>query len=119
MTVRQSADKVWGNPIGRLLSLIVGVVLLAGALTLYPQIVPVVKWVTPVCLVLWGASRFYLYGVGNSLTTLAGCLLVLGAFTYASYLLVPMSEAPGTMAQIVPVVGIFVDLFATHYRNQG
>ena len=118
MTVRQLAGKVWEHPFGRFLSLIVGAVLVARALTLYPQIVPAVKWVTPVGLVLWGVSRFYLFGVGNPLTSVAGCLLVLGGFTYASYMLVPMGEITGTMAQLVPIIGIFVNLFATHYRNQ-
>lgn len=118
MSVGQSADKVWNSPIGRLVTLLVGGGLVAGALTMYPQILPVVRWAVPVSFVLWGASRLYLYGVGDSLSLAAGCLLILGGFTSASYLLISMDELTGTVAQLVPVIGIFTELFAAHYRNQ-
>ncbi|MGQ3330064.1 hypothetical protein [Halorubrum sp. FL23] len=119
MNVSQSADTVWNNPVGRLLTLLVGGGLVAGVLTIYPQLLPVVRWVVPVSLVFWGASRLYRYGVADSLSLAAGCLLMLGGFTYASYLLISMGELAGTVAQLVPVVGIFVEMFAAHYRNQG
>lgn len=115
MSVSQSVDMVWNNPIGRLLTLLVGGGLVAGVLTIYPQLLPVVRWVVPVSLVFWGASRLYRYGVADSLSLAAGCLLILGGFTYASYLLISMGELAGTVAQLVPVVGIFVEMFAAHY----
>jgi hypothetical protein len=118
MSVGQSADKVWNNPIGRLLTLLVGGVLVAGALTMYPQILPVVRWAIPVSFLLWGASRLYLYGVEDPLSLAAGCLLILGGFTYASYLLISMDELTGTIAKLIPAIGIFTELFAAHYRNQ-
>jgi hypothetical protein len=46
--------------------------LVAGILTLYPQFLPVAKWNVPVWLVLWGITRFYLYGVEDILTSGAG-----------------------------------------------
>ena len=118
MCVDQSADKVWNNPIGCLLILLVGVGFVAGVLTMYPQFLPVLRWAMPVCLVLWGISRFYLYGVEDPLTMVSGCLLILGGFTYASYLLISMGELTGTIAQFVPMTGIFTELFAAHYRTQ-
>ncbi|MDZ5810784.1 hypothetical protein U4E84_05405 [Halorubrum sp. AD140] len=118
MSVGRSANKVWNNPIGRLLTLLVGGGLVAGALTIYPQILPVVRWAIPVSFVLWGASRLYFYGVGDPLSLATGCLLILGGFTYASYLLISMDEFTGTIAQLTPAVGIFTELFAAHYRNQ-
>ncbi|WP_092734728.1 hypothetical protein [Halopenitus persicus] len=118
MSVSQPIDKIWRNPIGRLLCVLGGMSLAAGMLTLYPQLLPVAKWSVPVCLVLWGITRFYLYGVEDMLTSAAGCLLILGGFSYASYLFTPMSELNGTVAQLIPVTGIFVELFAAHYRNQ-
>lgn len=118
MEVSRSAEKVWGNPFGRVLTLLVGVSLVFGALTLYPQIRPVVEWVTPVGFVLWGASRVYLSGGGDLLTAAAGCLLLFGGVTLAAHRLVPMGEFPGALAHLVPTVGVFVELFATHYRNR-
>lgn len=118
MSVGQSADKVWNNPIGRLLTLLVGGGLVAGALTMYPQILPVIRWAIPVSFVLWGISRLYFYGVGDPLSLAAGCLLILGGFSYASYLLISMDELTGAVAQLVPAIGIFTELFAAHYRNQ-
>lgn len=118
MSVGQSASKVWKHPIGRLLSLLVGGGLVAGVLTMYPQILPVINWAIPVCLVLGGASRFYFYGAGDSLTVAAAGLLILGGFTYALYLLTSMGERTATVAQLVPVIGIFAEMFAAHYRNR-
>ena len=119
MSVSQLGEKIWKTPIKRLLTLLVGGGLVAGALTTYPQLLPVVRWAIPVSLILWGASRLYRYGVADSLSLAAGCLLILGGFTYASYLSISIGEFAGTGAQLVPVVGIFVELFAAHYRNQG
>lgn len=118
MNFGQSASMVWKSPIGRLLTLLIGGGLVAGVLTMYPQTLPVVRWTIPVCFVLWGASRLYFDGVGNSLSLTAGCLLILGGFTYASYLLISMGELSGTVALLVPVIGIFVEMFASHYRSQ-
>ena len=117
MSVSQAVRTVWGRPTGRLAVLLVGCGLLAGVLTLHPGLVPVVRWFLPVGFVLWGASRFFLDGVGDPLTAAAGCLLLLGGVTYASFLLVPMSELEATVAQLVPIVGVFVELFAAHYRD--
>lgn len=118
MSAGRSASKVWKHPIGRLLSLLVGGGLIAGVLATYPQILPVIRWAIPVCLVLGGAFRFYFYGTGDSLTVAAGCLLVLGGATYAFHLLTSMGERTATLAQLVPVIGIFAEMFAAHYRNQ-
>ncbi|QKY19198.1 hypothetical protein B4589_001950 [Halolamina sp. CBA1230] len=118
MNVDRAVRTVWRRPIGRLAVLLVGCGLLAGVLTLRPGLVPVVRWSLPVGFVLWGASRL-LDGVGDPLTAAAGCLLLLGGFTYASYLLVPMGELGATVAQFVPIVGVFVELFAAHYRDGG
>jgi len=38
---------------------------------------------------------------------------------YASYLLISMGDLVGTVAQLIPVIGVFVELFAAYYRNQG
>lgn len=92
--------------------------LVVGVLTLYPQSLPAVKWSVSVGLVLWAVTRFSLYRVDDTPTLAAGCLLILGGFSYASYLFIPMSELHGTIAQLVPVTGIFAELFAAHYRNQ-
>ena len=119
MSVGRSARKVWDNPIGRLLTLLVGAGFVAGVLTIYPKFLPVIKWAMPVSLVLWGISRFYLYGVENPMTVVAGSLLILGGFAYASFMFIPMGERSGTVAQLVAVVGIFAELFAVHYRNNG
>jgi len=118
MSVRQPLHRIWENPIGRLLTLFVGMCLVAGLLTLYPQSLPAIEWGVSVGLVLWGVTRFSLYGVDATPTLAAGCLLILGGFSYASYLFIPMSELHGTVAQLIPVIGIFAELFATHYRNQ-
>jgi hypothetical protein len=117
MSVSQSAGKVWGNPFGRLLTLLIGVTLVFGALSLYPQILPMIKWAISVGFVLWGASRFYLYGVDDLLNSAAGCLLLLGGLTLAAYRLMPMGDITSALAHLIPTIGIFVELFANHYRN--
>ncbi|RZV05226.1 hypothetical protein BDK88_4249 [Natrinema hispanicum] len=118
MSVIQSAEKAWGNLSVRLLTLVVGVGLVVGLLSLYPQILPVIEWTIPLGLIFWGVSRFYLYGVGDTLTSTAGCLLILGGFTLALYQLIPMGELTGTVAHLIPTTGIFVELFAVHYRDE-
>ena len=118
MSVSQSAEKVWGNPFGRLVTLLVGVGLVFGALSQYPRILPLIEWAIPVGFVLSGVSRVYRYGTGDYLTSAAGCLLILGGVTLAVYQLVPMGELTGAVAHLVPTAGIFVELLAAHYRSQ-
>lgn len=118
MSINLSADRIWKNPLGRLLIILVGVGVVFGVLTLYPQILPVVEWSIPVTFVLLGLYRLYPFGTKNQITSAAGGLLTLGGITYASYLLIPMGELAGALAQLIPVIGIFVDLIATSYRNQ-
>ncbi|MFW5911794.1 MAG: hypothetical protein ACOCSD_05110 [Halolamina sp.] len=118
MRVTRSAEKVWGDPFGRLVTLLVGVGLVFGSLTLFPRMLPVAEWAVPAGLVLWGAFRFYRFGVDDPLTAAAACLLVLGGFALAAARLVPMGGLTGTLAHLVPTVGILVELFANHYRER-
>lgn len=117
MSVSQSAEEIWENPFGRLLTLLIGVSLVFGTLTLYPQTFPIINWAIPVVFVLWGVSRFYLYGVDDKLTTVAGCLLLIGGLTLAAYRLVPVGDLTDALAHLIPTLGIFIELFANHYRN--
>lgn len=118
MNVIQSAEKAWGNLSIRLLTLVVGVGLVVGLLSLYPQSLSMIEWAIPLGLIFWGVSRFYLHGVGDSLTSTVGCLLILGGVTLALYQLIPMGELTGTVAHLIPTTGIFVELFAVHYRDE-
>ncbi|WP_199719566.1 hypothetical protein [Halorubrum sp. Atlit-26R] len=99
------------------MTLLIGVSLVFGALALYPQILPVFEWATPVVLVFWGTSRFYFFEVDDSLTSAGGCLLLLGGFTLAAYRFVPMDDLTGAVAHLIPAIGIFVELFANHHRD--
>ncbi|EMA15411.1 hypothetical protein ACNO8S_19970 (plasmid) [Haloarcula sp. KBTZ06] len=118
MAVSHSVEKVWGNPFGRLLTLLVGVGLGFGAVSLYPPIFPMIEWAISVWFVLWGVSRFYVYGIADPLTSAGGSLLMLGGFTLALHQLIPMGELAGAIANFIPALGIFVELFAEHYREQ-
>ncbi len=86
--------------------------------TLYPPLRDVVQWFLPLGLILWGVSRVYRYGRNDLLSLIAGCLLILGGITRAVFQLVPLSELAGTGANLVPVVAIFSEMFAQHYREQ-
>jgi hypothetical protein len=101
-----------------MLLLLVGGVVIVVTVTLYPPLRDVVQWFLPLVLVIWGVSRVYLYGRNDLLSLIAGCLLILGGITHAVFQLVPLSELAGTGANLVPVVAIFSEMFAQHYREQ-
>lgn len=117
MVNRILVDRVWGSPIGRLLTLTAGLCAVFGLLTLYPNILPVIEWTIPAILVLWGASRFYLFGIENRLTTISGATLILGGFTYAFHLFYAVNGLSGALAQIIPILGIATELIASHRRH--
>ncbi|WP_435101065.1 hypothetical protein [Halarchaeum sp. P4] len=117
MSVTRVAKAVWGSPFGRLVALLLGVGLVGGVLLLSPPLLPVVEWAIPVGLVLWGVSWFSLYEVGDTLSSVAGCLLLLGGVTLAVSQLVPLGELSGVVARLVPTTGVLVALFAEQYRH--
>ena len=117
LSMLESANGIWKRPLGRVLAILVGVCLVYGSLTVYPPIRPVIWWSLPLLLIIWGLSRLYLYGGDVSLTLIAGCLLILGGITRALFQLVPMSEFTGTVANLIPLAGIFAEMFASHYRE--
>jgi len=85
---------------------------------LYPPLRDVVRWFLPLGLIIWGGSRVYRYGRKDLLSLIAGCLLILGGITRAVFQLIPLNELAGTVANLIPVVGIFAEMFAHHYRER-
>ncbi|WP_227354206.1 hypothetical protein [Haladaptatus salinisoli] len=117
MNVPESIRDIGERPLGRVLVILVGLCLVFGVMTLFLPIRPLIWWSLPVLLIIWGISTLYRYGVGKSLTLLAGCLLILGGITRALFQLISMSEFIGTVANLVPLAGIFAEMFAHHYRE--
>lgn len=111
-------QKIWERPLGRVLIVLIGAFLVAATTVRYPPLRNVIRWFLPLGLLVWGGSRIFLYGRHNLLSLIAGCLLILGGITRALFQLAPMDELTGTMANLVPVVGIFVEMFAHHYRER-
>ena len=118
MNIRDVGHAVWERPLGRILLLLVGGTVIAVTVTLYPSLRDVIQWSFPLGLIIWGGSRVYLYGRRDLLSLIAGCLLILGGLTRAGFQLVSLNELAGTVANLVPVVGIFADMFAHHYRER-
>ena len=118
MNLLDSANTIWKRPLARVLAIVVGIFFVYGVLTVYPPIRPVLWWLFPLSLTTWGLSRIYLFGVGTLLNLIAGCLLILGGITRGLFQLFPMSEFSGTIANLIPLMSIFAEMFAHHYREK-
>jgi hypothetical protein len=46
-----------------------------------------------------------------------GSLFVLGGISRVLYQLVPMDEFTGTVANLIPLFGVFAMMYAQHYRE--
>ena len=103
--------------LGRLAIILTGVFVIYCVLTLYPPIEPVIWWAFPVLIFIWGGSRLYYYGVRRPLTVIAGCLLMLGGISRALFQLIPMDELTGTVANLIPFLGLIAEMYAQHYRE--
>ncbi len=117
MSTMEYARRLADSPLGRVAILLVGIAVIYAALMLYPPVEPVVWWAFPVILVLVGISELYRHGASNALSIAAGTLVVLGGVSRALYQLVPMDETTGTVANVIPILGIFAMMFAQHYRE--
>jgi len=118
MKIRDVGHVIWDRPLGRIVLLLVGGLVIAVTVTLYPPLRDVVQWFLPLGLIIWRGSRVYLYGRNDLLSLIAGCLLILGGITHAVFQLIPLNELAGTVANLIPVVAIFSEMFAHHYREQ-
>ena len=118
MKIRDVGHAIWDRPLGRIVLLLVGGLVIAVTVMLYPPLRDVVQWFLPLGLIIWGGSRVYLYGRNDLLSLIAGCLLILGGITRAVFQLIPLNELAGTVANLIPVVAIFSEMFAHHYREQ-
>jgi len=118
MKILDVGHATWDRLLGRMLLLLVGGIVVAVTVTLYPSLRGVVLWSLPLGLIIWGGSRVHLYGRNELLSLIAGCLLILGGITRAVFQLLPLNELAGTVANLIPVVGIFAEMFAHHYREQ-
>lgn len=54
----------------------------------------------------------------DSLSPVAGGLLVIGGVSRGLFQAVPMGELAGMIANLIPTIAIFTELFASHYREQ-
>lgn len=106
------------RPLGRIVLLVAGIAVVSGTLILYPPMRSVVWWSFPVVLFVWGVSRIYYYGMNRPLTVIAACLLVAGGISRAVFQLVPTNELTGTVANLVPFLGIVAETYAHHYRER-
>jgi hypothetical protein len=79
---------------------------------------PVIWWPFPLMLSIWGLSLLYIYRAGDTLTLIAGCLLVIGGITRGLFQFIPMTEFTGTAANLIPLIGVFTEMFAHHYRTE-
>ena len=118
MKIRDVGQAIWDRLLGRMLLLLIGGLVIAVTVTLYPPLRDVVQWFLPLGLIIWGGSRVYLYGRNDLLSLIAGCLLILSGITHAVFQLIPLNELAGTVANLIPVVAIFSEMFAHHYREQ-
>ena len=118
ITMREIGHAIWDRPLGRILLLLVGGTVIAATVMLYPPLRDVVQWFLPLGLIIWGGSRVYRYGRKDLLSLIAGCWLILGGITRAVFQLTPLNETAGAVANLIPVVGIFAEMFAHHYREQ-
>ena len=116
--IRDVGHAIWDRLLGRMLLLLVGGIVIAVTVTVYPSLRGVVLWSLPLGLIIWGGSRVHLYGRNELLSLIAGCLLILGGITRAVFQLIPLNELAGTVANLIPVVGIFTEMFAHHYRER-
>lgn len=96
---------MWDHLLGLILLLLVGGIVIAVTVTVYPSLRGVVLWPFPLDLIIWGGSRVYLYGRNEGLRLIAGCLLILGGITRAVFQLSPLNERAGTVANPIPVWG--------------
>lgn len=67
---------------------------------------------------IWGISRFYFHGISRSLNSVAGGLLVMGGVSRGFFQAFSMDELTGAVANLIPVIAVFIELFASHYRKQ-
>ncbi|GKZ16163.1 hypothetical protein [Haladaptatus sp. T7] len=117
MSAVKYADRLADHPFGRLAILVVGIAVLVGGMVLYPPFGTVVWWAFPTMFVLFGVKELYFHGTDSTLSLVAGSLFVLGGISRALYQLVPMDEFAGTVANLVPVFGVFAMMYAQHYRE--
>ncbi len=62
MNIRDVGHTIWDRPLGRMLLLLVGGIVIAVTVTWYPPLRDVVQWFLPLGLIIWGGSRVYRYG---------------------------------------------------------
>jgi len=117
MNTVEYAGRLADHPLGRLAILIVGIAVLVSAMMFYPPFGTVVWWAYPTMFVLFGAKELYFHGGDSTLSIVAGSLFVLGGISRALYQLVPMDEFTGTVANLVPLFGVFAMMYAQHYRE--
>ncbi|MCO8256142.1 hypothetical protein NKF26_20230 [Haladaptatus sp. AB618] len=115
MSTAEYARRLTDHPLGRLVILIAGITVIGAALLFYPPFGTVVWWLFPTLFVLVGVSELYFRGADGPLSMAAGSLLVLGGVSRALYQLVPMDEFTGTVANVIPLFGIFAMMYARHY----
>jgi len=116
--IQDVGHAIWDGLLGRMLLLLVGGIVIAVTVTVYLSLRGVVLWSFPLGLIIWGGSRVYLFRRNERLSLIAGCLLILGGITRAVFQLIPLNELAGTVANLIPVVGIFAEMFAHHYRER-
>ncbi|WP_231187117.1 hypothetical protein [Haladaptatus sp. DYF46] len=116
MNTVEYADRLAEHPFGRLAILVVGIAVFGAAMVSYPPFRTVVWWGLPTMFVLFGVKELYLHG-DSTLSLVAGSLFVLGGISRALYQLVPMDEFAGTVANLVPLFGVFAMMYAQHYRE--
>ncbi|KZN22728.1 hypothetical protein A4G99_18450 [Haladaptatus sp. R4] len=117
MSAVKYADRLTDHPFGRLVILIAGITVLGAAPLFYPPFGTVVWWLFPTLFVLKGVWELYFRGADGPLSMAAGSLLVLGGVSRALYQLVPMDEFTGTVANVIPLFGIFAMMYVQHYRE--
>jgi hypothetical protein len=117
MNAVKYADRIADHPLGRLAILVVGIAVLGAAMVFYPPFGTVVWWAYPTMFVLFGAKELYFHGADSTLSIVAGSLFVLGGISRMLYQLVPLDEFAGTVANLIPLFGVFAMMYAHHYRE--
>lgn len=117
MNTVKYANRLADHPLGRLAILLLGIAVLGAAMVFYPPFGTVVWWGFPTMFVLKGVWELYFHGADSTLSVVAGSLFVLGGVSRALYQLVPMDEFAGTVANLVPLFGVFAMMYAQHYRE--